>query len=182
MWTRTAALSRSGGEDTHAVKVLPTPSSNTLLAHKEACTKNPLVLIVGEDGARPAPSEDFLEASRPAFRQAARDSEAAEETAAGAGGPEGGGRGGAGRSERRRPAEVGAPATRAFFLRPGRGDVAAAPPPGSRASLGRAYGAQHQRDSRDPPGAPRWPWAHPRTPRARARARHVCGVAAARSR
>ena len=34
-----------------------------LLAHKEACTKNPLVLIVGEDEPAP-PSEDLKKKKR----------------------------------------------------------------------------------------------------------------------
>ena len=56
--------SRSGGEDTHVCEKCCAEFFKwaDLLAHKEACTKNPLVLIVGEDEPAP-PSEDFPEAS-----------------------------------------------------------------------------------------------------------------------
>ncbi|OWK01570.1 hypothetical protein Celaphus_00017552 [Cervus elaphus hippelaphus] len=56
--------SRSGGEDTHVCGKCCAEffKRADLLAHREACTKNPLVLIVGEDEPAP-PSEDFPEAS-----------------------------------------------------------------------------------------------------------------------
>ena len=89
-----------------------------LLAHKEACTKNPLVLIVGEDEPAP-PSEDFPEASPASSASERADSEAAEEAAAAAAAaPEGGEAVEARAPEREdEPMEVGAPAHRLPLLR-----------------------------------------------------------------
>nr|XP_014337334.1 PREDICTED: sal-like protein 3 [Bos mutus] len=72
--------SRSGGEDTHVCEKCCAEFFKwaDLLAHKEACTKNPLVLIVGEDEPAP-PSEDFPEASPASSASERADSEAAEE-------------------------------------------------------------------------------------------------------
>ncbi|MXQ95634.1 hypothetical protein E5288_WYG009325 [Bos mutus] len=84
--------SRSGGEDTHVCEKCCAEFFKwaDLLAHKEACTKNPLVLIVGEDEPAP-PSEDFPEASPASSASERADSEAAEEAAAAAAAaPEGG--------------------------------------------------------------------------------------------
>ncbi|XP_010853398.1 PREDICTED: sal-like protein 3 [Bison bison bison] len=74
--------SRSGGEDTHVCEKCCAEFFKwaDLLAHKEACTKNPLVLIVGEDEPAP-PSEDFPEASPASSASERADSEAAEEAA-----------------------------------------------------------------------------------------------------
>uniref|UniRef100_A0A452DK57 Sal-like protein 3 n=1 Tax=Capra hircus TaxID=9925 RepID=A0A452DK57_CAPHI len=117
--------SRSGGEDTHVCEKCCAEFFKwaDLLAHKEACTKNPLVLIVGEDEPAP-PSEDFPEASPASSASERADSEAAEETAAEARAPE----------REDEPMEVGAPADKGFQ---GPGPP---PPPGPEPAPGAAYG------------------------------------------
>uniref|UniRef100_A0A452DK45 Sal-like protein 3 n=1 Tax=Capra hircus TaxID=9925 RepID=A0A452DK45_CAPHI len=107
--------SRSGGEDTHVCEKCCAEFFKwaDLLAHKEACTKNPLVLIVGEDEPAP-PSEDFPEASPASSASERADSEAGGE-AAEARAPE----------REDEPMEVGAPPP---------------PPPGPEPAPGAAYG------------------------------------------
>ena len=112
-----------------------------LLAHKEACTKNPLVLIVGEDEPAP-PSEDFPEASPASSASERADSEAAEEAAAAAAAaPEGGEAVEARAPEREdEPMEVGAPADKGF-QGPGAAHAGQPPPPpGPEPAPGAAYG------------------------------------------
>ncbi|XP_025129111.3 sal-like protein 3 isoform X1 [Bubalus bubalis] len=135
--------SRSGGEDTHVCEKCCAEFFKwaDLLAHKEACTKNPLVLIVGEDEPAP-PSEDFPEASPASSASERADSEAAEEAAAAvAAAPEGGEAVEARAAEREdEPMEVGAPADKGFQ---GPGAVQAGqppPPPGPEPAPGAAYG------------------------------------------
>ncbi|KAM7228656.1 hypothetical protein CapIbe_019944 [Capra ibex] len=134
--------SRSGGEDTHVCEKCCAEFFKwaDLLAHKEACTKNPLVLIVGEDEPAP-PSEDFPEASPASSASERADSEAAEETAAAAAAPEGGEAAEARAPEREdEPMEVGAPADKGF-QGPGAAHVGQPPPPpGPEPAPGAAYG------------------------------------------
>ncbi|XP_065788345.1 sal-like protein 3 isoform X2 [Muntiacus reevesi] len=137
--------SRSGGEDTHVCEKCCAEFFKwaDLLAHKEACTKNPLVLIVGEDEPAP-PSEDFPEASPSSSPSERADSEAAEEVvaaAAAAAAPEGGEAAEARAPEREdEPMEVGAPADKGF-----QGSAAAhagqpPPPPAPEPAPGAVYG------------------------------------------
>ncbi|XP_027381772.1 sal-like protein 3 isoform X1 [Bos indicus x Bos taurus] len=135
--------SRSGGEDTHVCEKCCAEFFKwaDLLAHKEACTKNPLVLIVGEDEPAP-PSEDFPEASPASSASERADSEAAEEAAAAAAAaPEGGEAVEARAPEREdEPMEVGAPADKGF-QGPGAAHAGQPPPPpGPEPAPGAAYG------------------------------------------
>ncbi|XP_055415749.1 sal-like protein 3, partial [Bubalus kerabau] len=135
--------SRSGGEDTHVCEKCCAEFFKwaDLLAHKEACTKNPLVLIVGEDEPAP-PSEDFPEASPASSASERADSEAAEEAAAAvAAAPEGGEAVEARAAEREdEPMEVGAPADKGF-QGPGAAQAGQPPPPpGPEPAPGAAYG------------------------------------------
>ncbi|XP_055272763.1 sal-like protein 3 [Moschus berezovskii] len=136
--------SRSGGEETHVCEKCCAEFFKwaDLLAHKEACTKNPLVLIVGEDEPAP-PSEDFPEASPASSTSERADSEAAEEVAAAAAAaaPEGGEATEARAPERDdEPMEVGAPADKGF-QGPGTAHSGQPPPPpGPEPAPGVAYG------------------------------------------
>uniref|UniRef100_A0A8C6D4G7 Sal-like protein 3 n=1 Tax=Moschus moschiferus TaxID=68415 RepID=A0A8C6D4G7_MOSMO len=137
--------SRSGGEETHVCEKCCAEFFKwaDLLAHKEACTKNPLVLIVGEDEPAP-PSEDFPEASPASSTSERADSEAAEEAAAAAAAaaaPEGGEATEARAPERDdEPMEVGAPADKGF-QGPGTAHSGQPPPPpGPEPAPGVAYG------------------------------------------
>ncbi|XP_040120313.1 sal-like protein 3 isoform X1 [Oryx dammah] len=136
--------SRSGGEDTHVCEKCCAEFFKwaDLLAHKEACTKNPLVLIVGEDEPAP-PSEDFPDASPASSASERADSEAAEEAAAAAAAaaPEGGEAAEARAPEREdEPMEVGAPADKGF-QGPGAAHAGQPPPPpGPEPAPGAAYG------------------------------------------
>ncbi|XP_040120314.1 sal-like protein 3 isoform X2 [Oryx dammah] len=126
--------SRSGGEDTHVCEKCCAEFFKwaDLLAHKEACTKNPLVLIVGEDEPAP-PSEDFPDASPASSASERADSEAAEEAAAAAAAaaPEGGEA-----AEARAPEREDEPMEGPGAAHAGQPP----PPPGPEPAPGAAYG------------------------------------------
>ncbi|XP_064336527.1 sal-like protein 3 [Camelus dromedarius] len=106
------AESRSGGEDTSVCEKCCAEffKWTDFLEHKKACTKNPPVLIVREDGPAP-PSEDFPEPSPASSPSEQTESEAAEEAA-----PAEGGEGGEVRAPEREdePMEVGPSSDRSF--------------------------------------------------------------------
>ncbi|KAM6350163.1 sal-like protein 3 isoform 1-T1 [Podargus strigoides] len=73
--------SRSGSEETNICEKCCAEffKWTDFLEHKKSCTKNPLVLIVNEDGAAPPPAEEFPEPSPASSPSDQAESEAAEE-------------------------------------------------------------------------------------------------------
>lgn len=75
--------SRSGSEETNVCEKCCAEffKWTDFLEHKKSCTKNPLVLIVNEDEAAPAPTEELPEPSPASSPSDQAESEAAEEGA-----------------------------------------------------------------------------------------------------
>ncbi|KFV10109.1 Sal-like 3, partial [Pterocles gutturalis] len=73
--------SRSGSEETNVCEKCCAEffKWTDFLEHKKSCTKNPLVLIVNEDEAAPAPAEEFPDPSPASSPSDQAESEAAEE-------------------------------------------------------------------------------------------------------